>query len=79
MAKKTAAPKKPVAAENSQSLVDAIITVKQLQDFIRENGGTEKALDAVSRVNGLIELTGGIEQLKQALEIVGREPAAPQQ
>jgi hypothetical protein len=80
MAKKAAAPKTPTA-DKSKQLVDAIITVKQLQDFIREHGDVDKALGAVSRVYGLIELTGGVNQLKQALEIVGREgaPAAQEQ
>jgi hypothetical protein len=77
MAKKAAAPKKP-AAESTKQLVDAIVTVKALQDYIKENGGLEKALDAVNKVYKLIELTGGFEQLKQALEIVGKDevPAA---
>jgi hypothetical protein len=75
MAKKTAAAKKPVAG-GSQQLIDAIATVKQLQDFVKEHGTAEKALAAAIRVHGLIQMTGGFEQLKQALEIVGQEPAA---
>ena len=78
MAKKApAAPKKPVA-DCTKQLVDAIVTVKQLQDFVKEHGNLENSLNAVNRVYGLIELTGGIAQLKQALEIVGKE-TAPQQ
>jgi hypothetical protein len=73
MAKKAAAPKAAPAADKNKQLVDAIITVKQLQDFIKEHGSLDKALGAVNRVYGLIELTGGIGQLTQALEIVGRE------
>jgi hypothetical protein len=75
MAKKTTAPKKPVVG-GSQQLIDAIATVKQLQDFVKEHGTAEKALAAAIRVHGLIQMTGGFEQLKQALEIVGQEPAA---
>jgi hypothetical protein len=78
MAKKVPAPKKP-AADNTKQLVEAIATVKHLQDFIKEHGSVDKALGAVSRVCGLVELTGGIGQLKQALEIVGREGAEPQE
>jgi hypothetical protein len=37
----------------------------------------EKAVAAVVRVDELIRMTGGIEELKQALAIVGQEPAAP--
>ncbi len=77
MAKKAAAPKKTESG-STQNLVAAIKTVKQLQDFVKECGGVDKALEGVARVNGLIELTGGVGQLKQALEIVGREPAAEQ-
>jgi hypothetical protein len=74
MAKKTPAVKKP-ATDGAKQLVDAIATVKQLQDFIRQHGGLEKALAAALRVHELIALTGGIDQLKQALEIVGKEAA----
>ena len=77
MAKKTPAPKKPTTG-NSMQLIDAIATVKQLQDFIQEHGTLEKALAAAARVHGLIEMTGGFDQLKQALEIVGKEAAPPQ-
>jgi hypothetical protein len=77
MAKKIPAPKK-TTTEGSQTLIDAIATVKQLQDFVREHGTVEKALAAAVRVHGLIEMTGGFQQLKQALEIVGQESAAPQ-
>jgi hypothetical protein len=77
MPKKAPAPKKP-EADSSRQLVEAIVTVKHLQDFIKEHGGVDKALEAVARVNQLIELTGGVEQLKQALSIVGQENAPPQ-
>ena len=77
MAKKTPAAKKP-ATESSKQLIDAIATVKQLQDFVNEHGTVEKALAAAVRVQGLIEMTGSFHPLKQALEIVGKEPAPPQ-
>jgi hypothetical protein len=70
MAKKAPTPKK-TTTESSQCLIDAIATVKQLQDFVHEHGNVEKALAAAARVQGLIEMTGGYCQLKQALEIVG--------
>lgn len=76
MAKKTPVVKVP-AAENTKSLVDAIVTVKHLQAFIAEHGGLEKALAAVARVQQLIELTGGVDLLQQSLKIVGEEPAPP--
>ncbi len=76
MAKKSPAPKQP-ATGGSQPLIDAIATVKQLQDFIKEHGDVERALAAASRVHGLIKMTGGFDALKQALEIVGKEAAAP--
>jgi len=69
--------KKPVS-ESSRGLVEAIVTVKHLQDFIKEHGSLESALAAVNRVNSLIELTGGVESLKEALEIVGKEESPPQ-
>ena len=77
MAKKAPTPKKPTA-DHSKCLIDAIATVKQLQDFVQEHGGVEKALAAVARVQGLVEMTDGFCQLKQALEIVGQASAAPQ-
>lgn len=77
MAKKTPAAKK-TATNGSQQLIEAIATVKQLQDFVKEHGTVEKALAAAVRVQGLIEMTGGFNQLKQALEIVGQESPAPQ-
>lgn len=76
MAKKTPTPKKP-AADSSRNLIDAIATVKQLQDFVKEHGDAAKALAAVARVRGLVEMTGGFDPLKQALEIVGQDPVAP--
>lgn len=74
MAKKSAPPK-PQADDSTKQLVDAIITVKNLQEFIRDHGEVQKALDAVRRVHKLVELTGGFEQLTQALSIVGQENA----
>jgi hypothetical protein len=76
MAKKPAPAKKPTA-ECTKQLVEAIVTVKSLQDFLADNGGVEKAVEAVARVQKLIELTGGFEQLNTALKIVGGEPAGP--
>jgi hypothetical protein len=78
MAKKTPAAKKP-ATDSSKTLIDAIATVKQLQDFVKEHGDVEKAIAAAVRVQGLIEMTGSFGQLKQALEIVGQQSAAPQE
>jgi hypothetical protein len=75
MAKKSPASKQP-ATGGPQQLIDAIATVKQLQDFIKEHGDIERALAAATRVHGLIEMTGGFAALRQALEIVGKEPAA---
>jgi hypothetical protein len=77
MAKKAPAPKKPITGSSKQ-LIDAIATVKQLQDFVKEHGTVEAALAAAVRVHGLIELTGGFGDLKQALEIVGKESVPPQ-
>jgi hypothetical protein len=74
MAKKVPAPKAQ-AADSSQHLVHAIVTVRSLQDFIQTHGGLDKALAAVVRVHDLITMTGSIDQLKQAMEIVGKEPA----
>ena len=77
MAKKTAAAK-PQSDDSTKQLVDAIVTVKNLQEFIRDHGDVQKALDAVGRVHKLVDLTGGFAQLTQALSIVGQEntPAA---
>jgi hypothetical protein len=79
MAKKKVVPatKKETEGEGQQ-LVDAIVTVKHLQDFVHAHGGVEKALEAVVKVHELMQLTGGFEQLKQALEIVGKGPAPMQ-
>jgi len=77
MAKKVPAVKKP-EADSTKNLIDAIVTVKHLQDFVRQHGGVEKAMDAVARVRQMVTLTGGFDQLQQALEIVGKEPDAPQ-
>jgi hypothetical protein len=76
MAKKMPAPKK-TTADGTQQLIDAIATVKQLQEFVCEHGSVEKALAAVVRVHGLIEMTGGFDHLQRALEIVGQQSAAP--
>ena len=73
MSKKTAPAAKPQPDESTKQLVDAIITVKNLQEFIRDHGDVQKALDAVGRVHKLVELTGGFDQLSQALSIVGQE------
>jgi len=78
MAKKTPVPKKPTTGSSTQ-LIDAIATVKQLQDFVKEHGSLEKALATAVHVHDLIEMTGGFDQLKHALEIVGQEAASPQQ
>ncbi len=76
MAKKAVATvSKPQAEDSTKQLVDAIITVKNLQEFIREHGEVQKALDAVGRVHKLVDMTGGFEQLQQALSIVGQENA----
>ncbi len=76
MAKKTPTPRK-TTPDSCKTLIDAIATVKQLQDFVKEHGSVEKALAAAVRVHGLIEMTGGFDQLKQALEIVGQESVTP--
>ena len=47
MAKKAAAIKKPegtTSTNHSKQLVEAIVTVRTLQDFIHERGGLEAAL-----------------------------------
>ena len=77
MAKKTIAPapKKPDSAPNKQ-LVDAIITVKSLQEFIQQHGCVDRALDAVGGVRRLVELTGGFDALTEALKIVGGQSSA---
>ena len=78
MAKKAAVAKKPEAsaqADKTKNLVEAIVTVRNLQDFIKDRGGLEAALDTVTRVGDLVALTGGFAELKTALEIVGREGA----
>lgn len=74
MAKKPAPAKKP-ASDCTKQLIDAIVTVKSLQDFIQANGGVEKAIEAVARVRKMIDLTGGFDQLTQALGIVGAPTA----
>jgi hypothetical protein len=78
MAKKAAVAKKPEgasAADHSKQLVEAIVTVRTLQDFIKERGGLEAALGTVTRVADLVCMTGSFDDLKAALEIVGREGA----
>ena len=78
MAKKAAVAKKPETAtssEHSKQLVEAIITVRTLQDFVKERGGLEAALGTVTRVADLVTMTGSFNDLKAALEIVGRETA----
>ena len=81
MAKKVTAVKKPEVvspSDKTKNLVEAIVTVRNLQDFIKDRGGLEAALDTVARVGDLVTLTGGFEDLKSALEIVGRETAPAQ-
>ncbi len=78
MAKKAAAVKKPegtTSTDHSKQLVEAIVTVRTLQDFIHERGGLEAALGTVTRVADLVCMTGSFNDLKSALEIVGREAA----
>jgi hypothetical protein len=84
MVKKAPAAKKvadegPKQSDSTKQLVDAIITVKSLQAFIAEHGTLEKALAAVACMQNLIQMTGGFDQLRQALEIVVQQdqPAAP--
>ena len=69
---KRSSPAKP-ASDSCKQLIDAIATVRQLQDFIKEHRTLESTLATVAGVRGMIELTGGFDQLKQALEIVGKE------
>jgi hypothetical protein len=78
MAKKAAVVKKPEVvppSDKTKHLVEAIVTVRNLQDFIKDRGGLDAALGTVTRVGDLIALTGGFAELKTALEIVGRESA----
>ncbi len=79
MAKKAAVSKKPegtTSSDHSKQLVEAIVTVRSLQDFIKEQKGLEAALGTVTRVADLVHMTGSFGDLKAALEIVGREGAA---
>ena len=81
MAKKVAAPKKPAVAkapECTNKLIDAIVAVRHLQDFIKDSGGLDKALGLVARVDELVKVTGGFGQLTESLAIVGKEEVAPQ-
>ena len=67
--------KKPApakVAEKTQCLVNAIVTVKQLQNFIQGHGGLENAISQVTRVQELVKMTGGFEELKEAVSIVGK-------
>ena len=76
MAKKAAVVKKPEVpslSDKTKNLVEAIVTVRNLQDFIKDRGGLEAALGTVTHVGDLVALTGGFAELKAALEIVGRE------
>jgi hypothetical protein len=75
MAKKIPATKTTPAADQTKQLVEAIATVRTLQDFIKERGGLEAALATVGRVADLVCTTGSFDDLKAALEIVGREEA----
>jgi hypothetical protein len=78
MAKRVSA-KKPecatAAVDHTKQLVEAIATVRTLQDFIKERSGLEAALGTVTRVADLVCMTGSFADLKAALEIVGREEA----
>jgi hypothetical protein len=76
MAKKST-PVKPESTSATQNLVDAIVTVKHLQEYIQQHGGLENALAAIERVHKLVSLTGTFERLTEALEIVGR-PIPPE-
>jgi hypothetical protein len=81
MAKKAVVAKKiegAATSDKTKNLVEAIVTVRSLQDFIKDRGGLEAALGTVARVGDLVALTGGFAELKEALEIVGREGAPPQ-
>jgi hypothetical protein len=76
MAKKAAVVKKPdinTLSEKTKVLVEAIVTVRNLQDFIKDRGGLEAALGTVTHVGDLVAMTGGFAELKAALEIVGRD------
>ncbi len=78
MAKRAAVAKKAegtTSTDHSKQLVEAIVTVRTLQDFIRDRGGVDAAIGTVNRVTELVSLTGSFHDLKSALEIVGREPA----
>ena len=81
MAKKAVVSKTPFApapVDTSKNLlVKAVVTVRNLQDFIKDRGGLEAALGTVTRVGDLVASTGGFEELKAALEIVGREDTPP--
>ena len=66
-------PKAPTTAEHTKQLVEAIATVRSLQDFIKEQRGLESALGTVTRVSDLVTMTGSFGDLRAALEIVGRE------
>ena len=61
MAKKAAVVKKPEVpspSDKTKNLVEAIVTVRNLQDFIKDRGGLEAALGTVTRVGDLVALTG---------------------
>jgi len=77
MAKKAAAakPASAPAPESGKKLIDAIVAVKHLQGFITAHGGVLNALESVSRVKSLVELTGGFDPLVEALKVVGDEPS----
>lgn len=78
MAKKIiVAPAKKTESVPNKQLVDAIITVKNLQEYIERHGGVEPALEAVNKVRRLVELTGGFDALTEALRIVGGDASEP--
>jgi hypothetical protein len=78
VAKKAPAPKQSTP-DSTKQLIEAIVAVKRLQEFIRDHGSVEKSLEAVARVQELAGMTGGFDALKQALETVGSENAPPQE
>ena len=81
MAKKAAVKKlegAPAQDQSKSNLVETIALVRTLEDFIQERGGLEAALGTVTRVSDLICMTGGVANLKEALEIVGRKEAPAQ-
>ena len=80
MAKKAAVVKKPEVPSSvgqDQNLVEAIVTVRNLQDFIKDRGGLEPALGTVARVGDLVALTGGFADSRQPWKSSGVRHACP--